>query len=375
MFVVHSLPVTHEQPTYPQADPANPEPSEARQESCTCCGGTRRADPTEYFTEALTEFVELSRELARLAVAEARDSAVQRGIVPAAAPAEPAAAAEDVAADEPRPAAKQNNAIHQAGLTLHRLSRSARLCISLSAKLQEDRSAQDKKQAADASFEVKLRKNGLKDKVGRLVGEAIRDAVEKEAERLAEPEGEGEACDESEFDEEEREDALLEALYERLKDEDIDQDLGRCPVSEILGRLCDYLEIPPPWQRWRKEPWAMDEARRKVPGSPYAEPPPAAEPEPAEGPEAEPEPAAAGPEPVEGGPPQPEPLQPEPDEPAASAPERPEPEAPKPEPDNPHEVRMKARLAMALRSGAWMQVLQTDPALASYVHSRLYNSS
>ena len=36
---------------------------------------------------------------------------------------------------------------------------------------------------------------------------------------------------------------------------------------------------------------------------------------------------------------------------------------------------MKARLAMALRSGAWMQVLQTDPALASYVHSRLYNSS
>jgi hypothetical protein len=86
-------------------------------------------------------------------------------------------------------------------------------------------------------------------------------------------------------------------MIERLGDEDIDQDLGRCPVSEILGRLCDYLEIQPIWQRWRREPWAMDEARHKVPGSPYAEPPPA-EPEPAEEPEARPEPAEAGPEPA-----------------------------------------------------------------------------
>jgi len=357
MFVVHSLCVTHERPTSPQADPASPEPSEARPAACTCCGGTRRPDRTEYYAEALTEFVELSRELARLAVAEARDSAVQRGIVPAAVPAEPAAAAAEVEAAEPaepRPAAKQNNAIHQAGLTLHRLSRSVRLCIGLSARLHEERSDQDKKQAADASFEAKLRKERLKGKVQRLVGEAIRDAVEKEAERLAESEGESEAYDESEFDEEEREDALLDALIERLG---------------------DYLKIQPLWQRWGSEHWAMEEARRKVPGSPYAEPPPAAEPAAAEMPEAKPEPAEAGPEAVEAGPPQSEPLQPEADEPAASAPERPEPEPPKPEPDSSYEARMKARLAMALRSGAWMQVLQTDPTLAGYVRSRLNNSS
>jgi hypothetical protein len=36
---------------------------------------------------------------------------------------------------------------------------------------------------------------------------------------------------------------------------------------------------------------------------------------------------------------------------------------------------MKARLAMALSSGAWMQVLQTDPALAVYVRTRLNDSS
>jgi hypothetical protein len=36
---------------------------------------------------------------------------------------------------------------------------------------------------------------------------------------------------------------------------------------------------------------------------------------------------------------------------------------------------MKARLTMAMHSGGWMQVLQTDPALAVYVRSRLINSS
>ena len=55
--------------------------------------------------------------------------------------------------------------------------------------------------------------------------------------------------------------------------------------------------------------------------------------------------------------------------------ERPEPEPPKPEPGNPYEAGMKARLARAVRSGAWMQVLQTDQALAGYVRSRLNDSS
>jgi hypothetical protein len=36
---------------------------------------------------------------------------------------------------------------------------------------------------------------------------------------------------------------------------------------------------------------------------------------------------------------------------------------------------MKARLAMAMCSGAWIRVLQTDPMIASYVQSRLNDSS
>ena len=119
------------------------------------------------------------------------------------------------------------------------------------------------------------------------------------------------------------------------------------------------------WELWGGEHWAQEEVRLEPPGSAYAGWPPAAPPEP--GPEEV--------EPVEAKPPQPEPLQPEADESAASAPELPEPEPPKPEPDNPYEAGMKARLARAMRSGAWMQVLQTDQALAGYVRSRLNNSS
>ena len=59
----------------------------------------------------------------------------------------------------------------------------------------------------------------------------------------------------------------------------------------------------------------------------------------------------------------------------ASTPKPAEPEPPKPEPDNPYEARMKAQLVQAMRSGAWMQVLQTNAALAVYVRSRLINSS
>jgi hypothetical protein len=171
----------------------------------------------------------------------------------------------------------------------------------------------------------------------------------------------------------------LQKLDARIDEEDIESDIGRIADSAIIARLCQDCGVEAPWKLWAGEHWAQEEVRRQVPGSPFARPP-VAEPEPAEMPEAEPEPQEAKPEPAAAKPeaaepPEPEPLQPQADEPAASAPERPEPEPPKPEPDNPYETRMKARLAMAMHSGAWLQVLQTDPVLATYVRSRLNNSS
>jgi hypothetical protein len=40
---------------------------------------------------------------------------------------------------------------------------------------------------------------------------------------------------------------LRERLDEHLRDEDIEDDLLKLPVSEILERICGYLEIAPVW--------------------------------------------------------------------------------------------------------------------------------
>jgi len=310
--------MVNEHPTSPQAEPARPEPSEVRTESCTCCGGTREPDPTDFFIGLLKEAARHSIELSNLVVVEARR---------AVAAAEPVAEASAEAA-APEPAAAPRTAWYPAAALAHsRLTRSLRLGMVLAGKFHVDRLERDKKLAADEAFEVKLRKNRLKGKVERLVGEAIEQAVEKETERLTESEGESESYDESEFDDEDEEDGpdrrdeLRDALSERFTDEDVEQDLGRCPTSEIVGRLCGNLRIQPLWERWSTEQWAVEEARRQVPGSPYAAPP-AAEPAAAEVPEAKPEPVEAGPEPVEAKPEEPEPPEPEaeeakPEEPAA----------------------------------------------------------
>jgi hypothetical protein len=361
--------VTHERPISPQADPASPEPSEARQESCTCCGGTRQPDPTDDFIAMLKEYAQLGMRLARVAVAtaEEEDARLAAAPVPAAAPADPVVAAEDPAAGTR--AAERRNALKSADLAYSRAGRSMRFSMQLAIKFHDDRLERDKQIESVAVDAERQRIKRRKGQLQRLATDAIKRHTEREIERQLE----AEEIDEVDQDaKEEALETLYEALYERLDEEDIERDLDICATSELFGRICQDLGIEPDWERLSRAFWALEEIRRKEPGSRFTGP---AKAEPAEMPEARPEPAAAGPEPVEAGPPRPEPRQPEADEPAASAAERPEPEPPEPEPDNPHEARMKARLAMALHSGAWIRVLQTDPMLASYVQSRLYNSS
>jgi hypothetical protein len=293
--------VTEAQREIPPADPAHHDPSEARPESCTCCGGAREPDPTDENLRLLRRGANLSMEMMEIAVERAR-----RALAAEATP-------------------DQHAAADRSDLAFQHAGRSLRFCVKLSDTLHADRLERDKKPASDAAFKAGLRKTYLKKKVERLVGEAIDQAVETETERLTESEGESESYDESEFDDEDepydRRDELRDALSERFTDEDIEQDLGRCPISELIGRLCGNLRIRPLWERWSTEQWAMEEARSQVPGSPYAKPP-AAEPAAAEGPEAKPEPAEAGPEPAEAKPEEPEPPEPkaeeaQPEEPAA----------------------------------------------------------
>ena len=353
-------------------DPASNEPAAARAESCSCCGGGREPDPTDDNLRALRRLRDLALAVAAKLATRILDDDAPHQAAQAASP-------ED-APDEPGDAPKPRSELPAAALAFQRAERGVRQCILLSNKLHDDRLARETQREAVFAQAEQQRRERRKSQVARVVKEAIKRDPGEWHERL-------------------------QKLDARIDEEDIESDIGRLADSAIIARLCKDCGVAAPWKLWAGEHWALEEVRRKPPGSVYAgsprtgsprtdapepgpeevEPveakPPEPEPlqpkpdEPAESapepPEPEPEPV----EPVEVKPPEPEPLQPQADESAASAAEPPQPEPPKPEPDNPYETRMKARLAMAMHSGAWLQVLQTDPVLATYVRSRLNNSS
>jgi hypothetical protein len=324
--MIHFMNEKHLKPAI--IDSVSHEPSAARAESCTCCGGGREPDPTDDNLRTLRRLGDLALAVAEKLAARILDEDAQQAAAP----------------DEPGDAPKRHGQRSAAALAFQRIERGVRQCILLSNKLHDDRLARETQIAAASAKVEQQRRERRRSRVAHLVKEAI----ERDAE-------------ESGGDEYER----LEKLDLRIDEEDIESDIGRIADSAIIARLCKDCGVEAPWKLWAGEQWALEEVRLKPPGSAYAGSPPAAPTEP--GPQ-EVEPVGAKQS-------QPEPLHPKADEPAASAAKLPEPEPPRPEPDNPYEARMKARLAMALRSGAWMQALQTDPVLAVYVRSRLNNSS
>jgi hypothetical protein len=57
---------------------------------------------------------------------------------------------------------------------------------------------------------------------------------------------------------------------ENLENGDDYQDFQDRPVGETIARICADLGLTPDWSRWAQEPWAVEEARDKPAGSPYA---------------------------------------------------------------------------------------------------------
>ncbi len=310
----------------PQAEPATPEPSAARTESCTCCSGGREPDPTDDNLRALRRL----RDLA-LGVAEKLAARIMDDDVPAAP---------ETASEAPKP----QDSLPAMVLAFQRAERGVRQSILLSTKLHADRLAWETQAEAMAAKVERERRQRRKNKIGRLVKEAIE-------------------CDAEESGEDSYE--RLEKLNARIDEDDIESDLGFLADSALVDRLCKDCGVEAPWEDWDGEHWAEEEVRDKPPGSVFA----------GARQSAAPEAGAEEIEPVEDEPPQPEPLQPKADEKAASAAEPPEPEPASPEPDNPRETMMKARLVMAMRSGAWLMALQMDPMLAEYVRQLLNNSS
>ena len=335
MFMIQ--PMNKERPNPTPADPARNEPAAARAESCTCCEGGREPDPTDDNLRALRQLRELAMAVAEKLAARILDEDAGHQAAPAAAP-------ED-APDEPGDEPKLRSELPAAALAFQRIERGVRQCILLSNKLHDDRLARETQTKAVSAKAEQQRRERRKSQVARVVKEAIRRKT-------------GDTYD------------RLQKLDARIDEEDIETDIGRIADSAIIARLCQDCGVKAPWELWAGEHWALEEVRLKPAGSAYAGSPHAASPH-----TAPPEPGPDEVEPVEVKPPQPEPVQPEAEESAANAAKPPEPEPPGPEPDNSYQARMRARLAMALSSGAGVQALQTDPALAEYVRSRFNNSS
>ena len=120
-------------------------------------------------------------------------------------------------------------------LRFHRISRSIRMSLALDAKLIAGFQAQMKERKAAV---LTQRKALAKEAVSRQVD---RDTPDRDLHR-------------------ERSD--------RIEREDL-EDFSDKPVSEIIAIICKDLGITPDWQAWSLEPWAIEERRTQVPGSPY----------------------------------------------------------------------------------------------------------
>ena len=256
--------MTYERYVPNQADPASHQPSGAGTARCASCGNlgcTSSYCSEERVPDPTDRFLRMMNRLADIGMAQAERLVAQSSDVPEAEPdAQPTAT--------PAP--------DRAGLILLRITRELRLCMALAVRFHADRLAREKQVVTDRETAEKQRKSRLKDQLERLVKDAIDHDIldrietlrEMEPERFDEEEDEGE-CEAERAIRAFGEFELKPALYERLKAADIERDLGRCSMGELMSRVCRDIEIEPNWNRWAQDDWALEEARLKIPGSPF----------------------------------------------------------------------------------------------------------
>ena len=280
------------------ADPAHDEP-----------------DPTDFFIRIMKRLAVIGME--RMEEVRERSQAA-RAARQAAAETAPAERDDDVDSEMPARRAARD----RTDLEYQRITRAMRLCAALALKFHNERLDRDMKKTAEDEAAAQKRRSRLRSQVERLVKEAIvRDASVRDADER----DSGDEEEDEESDEDEERDGSLDAYYlgqkvsERLYEDDIERDLERCSVGELVARVCRGFGVKPAWEIWKDQFWALEEARLRTPGSPYAAPPAAPEPE-------KPRPEAAKPPG-----PAPDDAKPEDPEPPEARVEEPEPEVPKPE--------------------------------------------
>jgi len=202
-------------------------PSSERMEGCA-----RASERTERHLRMLQRLAEIGMELA--------EAVGRQALEQAKAASEPAGTPQKAGPD--------------LGLVFTRISRAVRQTVALEARIAEGPltpravSAALDRQAERAALAETDRRRRRKAQVGRIVKQAINaeltgiKAYQRERE-----------------------------LRERLEDEDVETDIGDHPIGEIIARICWDLGLDPNWRRWAEDHWAVEEARTKAPGSPYAE--------------------------------------------------------------------------------------------------------
>jgi len=213
------------------ADTTQAGPSSERMEGCA--PSSESSERTERHLRMLQRLAEIGMELAEAVGRQALEQAK--------------------AASEPAETPRQPGP--DLGLVFTRLSRSVRQTVALEARIAEEpltpravSAAALDKQAERVALAETDRRHRRKAQVGRIVKQAINaeltgiKAYQRERE-----------------------------LRERLEDEDVETDIGDHPIGEIIARICWDLGLDPNWRRWAEDHWAVQEARTKAPGSPYAE--------------------------------------------------------------------------------------------------------
>jgi|SRR5580658_2019848 hypothetical protein len=155
------------------------------------------------------------------------------------------------------------------GVIFERISRAVRRCWVLEEHFfEQGRVRQEKawaagrtrrKEAADpapfneaepGTADESRRQRRKRAEVGRVVEEAIADHPGSEETR----------------------ESIRNDLRERLDDEEGFEDfIGDRPLGAIIAAICKDLGVAVDWSLWAEEDWAVEEARTKPPGSPYAD--------------------------------------------------------------------------------------------------------
>ncbi|QUD89899.1 hypothetical protein [Phenylobacterium montanum] len=139
------------------------------------------------------------------------------------------------------------------GLSFSRISRAVRLTLALEARVAEGQVAQPVAAEPPPPRPICAEEEARMERIAERKAHA-QEAVEKLID--AAPAGEAEA--------------LHNALAERLEDAPDEAEFERAPVSRLIERICADLGVEPDWDLWEDEPWARNEATRRVRGSPYA---------------------------------------------------------------------------------------------------------